>query len=147
MNVGDAISVGRRSISNDFPVDSSSPLKGMFEFFEDNHAGSLAEDEAVAIAIEWPGRSLGIGVVRRECGEQVEPGHTERMNHAVSAAGQHRIRVTTANEFRRFANRLTRSGTCREAVQIRTLRVKQSRQMTGWHVRFLLQLRLSVQSL
>ena len=107
MNVGDAIGIGRRSIANDFPVNSSSPLKGMFKFFEDDHASPLAEDEAIAIAIEGSGRSLGIGVVRRECGEQVEPGHTERMNHAVRASGQHRVGIATSDEFRRFADCLT----------------------------------------
>ena len=107
MNVGDAVGVGRRSVANDFPVDLSSPLQSVFKFFEDHHAGSLAEHEAIAIAIEWARCSLGIGVVRRECGEQIESGHTERMNHAVRAAGQHRVGIATTDEFRRFADRLT----------------------------------------
>ena len=106
MNVGDAIGVGGGAVAHDFAVDRRVPRLGMFELFQDEHAGPFAQHEAVAVVIEGTrGVSWGLRW-RREGREQVETGDAERMDHAVCAAGEHHVGIAAADDLRRLADRL-----------------------------------------
>lgn len=105
VDVGDAIGVRRRTVTHDLAVDFRSPPLGMFQFFEDQHSGTLAEHKAVPFAVERSGCSLWVIVPSRECRQQIESRDTKRMNHAVSTT-EHDVGVAATNQFGRFAHRL-----------------------------------------
>ena len=60
MAVGDAEGVGGRAVAGHFRVNVGPAPAGMFEFFENQHAGAFAQDEAVAVQVERPGRFLRV---------------------------------------------------------------------------------------
>ena len=112
---------------------------GVFEFFEHDHGGALAQDKAVAQAVERPRRALRLVVARRQRRQQIEAGHTERMDHAVRPARNHRVRVAAADDLRRLAHRLAARRTGRQAIHVRALRAEHGRDVARRYARFLLQ--------
>ena len=147
MNVRDPVRICGRTVSHDFAIDSSPALTGMFQFFQNDHPGTFTQDEAVAVAVEWPRSSLRIFVVRRQGGQQIESGDTERVDHAVCSAREHRIGITPPDNFGRFTNRLAGCSTGRQTIQIGTLGIKQTCQMPGRHIGFLFKFGLGMQAL
>ena len=124
MAVGDAESVGGRAVAGDLGVDRRAAPPGVLELFQDEHAGALAHDKAVAQPIERA-RGLGGSVVPRgQGGEQTEAGDAERMDHAVRAAGDHEVGVAAADQLDRLADGLAAGGAGREAAEIRAFRSK-----------------------
>ena len=91
--------------------------------------------------------SRGVLVAGRERRQQIESGHSKRMNHAVSSAGEHHIGIAASNDLGRLANGLTAGGAGGEAVEVRTLSVEHGRQVAGRHVGLLLQLARRIQRL
>ena len=89
---------------------------------------------------------MGIGVVRRQSGQQVEAGQAERMNHAMSAAGDHRIDLSATNQFGGFANCLATGGASGQAIDVRTLDIEHGGQVRGRHARFLFQFQFRIEN-
>jgi hypothetical protein len=48
--------VARVAVSGEFAVDPCASLQGMGQGFKNDHTASLADDEAVTVAVEWPTR-------------------------------------------------------------------------------------------
>src|SRR6266540_6828895 len=99
MRVGHAIGVGGASIASQFGVDGRAALLRMFQLFEDHHSGSFANYEAVAGKIEGSACRARVVVALRQGSEPIESSDAERMEHAVSAAGGHHVRVVGPNQF------------------------------------------------
>ena len=60
MRGGDVVGVGGAAVAEQFGIDAGAALLGVLEFFEDEDAGALAQDEAVAVLVERPaGRLAG----------------------------------------------------------------------------------------
>ena len=116
-------------------------LLGVFQLLQDQHAGAFAEDEAVAVEVERPGRLLRLLVVRGKGGQQVEAGHAEGVDHAVGAAGQHQVGVAVANHLGRLADRLAAGGAGRQAVVIGAEQTEIGGEVAGRGVQFLFGLR------
>ena len=55
--------VAGSAVAGDFGVNSGAPAAGVFELFEDDNAGALADDSAVSVAVEWSGGLGGLVVV------------------------------------------------------------------------------------
>ena len=147
MRVGDPIGIGGRAVADQFPMDVGTAPLCVFEFLQHHHGRPLAEHEAVALVVKRPAGPSGLVVAGGEGSEQVEPGDAEGMDHAVRAAGEHHVGLTAADDLGSLADRLTRSRTGREAVEVGPLRVEQSREVAGGHVRLLLHLRERVERL
>ena len=67
---------------------------------------------------------VGLVVVGREGGQQVEAGDAERVDHAVRAAGEHHVGVAAADDLGRLADGLAAGGAGGQAVGVRALRVE-----------------------
>ena len=65
VDVGDAVRVGRRSESENLAVDVSAAAFGVFVFLEHDHAGALAQHEAVSQTVERPRRLRRLVVAGR----------------------------------------------------------------------------------
>src|SRR5204862_5644942 len=62
MRVGDAEGVGGGAVADDFAVNGGTAFFGPLVIFEDDDGGAFAEDEAVAVEVEWAGCFLWGGV-------------------------------------------------------------------------------------
>ena len=141
MRVRDPVGIGGRAVADQFAMDvSAAPLR-VFEFLQHHHGRALAKHEAVAVVVERPAGPGGLVVAGGEGGEQVEPGDAKGMDHAVRAAGEHHVGLAAADDLGSLADRLARSRAGCEAVEVGTLRVEQSGEVAGGHVRLLLHLR------
>ena len=100
---------------------------GVLQFFEHDHAGPFAEDEAVAVEVERPATAFGGSSLRvREGGEQVEAGDAEGVDHAVRAAGEHHVGVAVADDLGRLADGLAAGGAGGQAVVVRAFAASKS---------------------
>ena len=62
MRGGDVVGVGRVADAEHLGVDACAALASVFEFLQDEDAGSLAQDEAVAVLVERPAGRLWVVV-------------------------------------------------------------------------------------
>ena len=136
--VGQTESVGRRAVAGHLPQNGCSPSLGVLELLQDNHPGSLAEDETVAVAIERAAGSGRLGIAGRERGEEVEAGHAERVDHAMGAAREHHVGVASTDDLNRFADRLRAGGAGGEAIRVRPPRTEDPGEVAGGGARLLL---------
>ena len=119
MTVGQAEGVGRRAVAGDLAVDGGSPGLRVLQLLQDEHPSPLAEDEAVAIAVERPARPRGVFVAGRHRRQEDEPGEAERVDHAVGAPGEHHVGIAAADQLGRLADRLGAGGARRLARRVR----------------------------
>jgi hypothetical protein len=78
----------RVAITGQLGIDARPSAAGRVPRFEDEQAGALAEDEAVARGVEGAAGSLGRLVVRRQGTEQTEARQADRVDHRVEAPGE-----------------------------------------------------------
>ena len=73
---GDVVGVAGQAVADDLGIDLGAARLGMFQLFEDDDAGALAHDEAVAVAVIGTrglfGRVVAIGRERAAGGEAGE---------------------------------------------------------------------------
>ena len=131
MGVGQPEGVGGRAVTGDLAEDRRPSGLGVLELFEDDHAGPLAEDEAVAVAVEGAAGSGRLVVAGREGGQEVEAGHAERVDHAVGAAGEHDVGVAAADDLGRLADRLRAGGAGGQAIGVRASRSEDHGEVRG----------------
>ena len=122
--VGDPEGVGRRAVADDLAVDPGAAGLGVLELLEHQHPGPLAQDEAVAIAIERTAGACRLVVAGREGGQEDEAGHAEGMDHAVRAAGEDHVGTAAADQLERLADRLGAGGAGGQAVGVEPLAPK-----------------------
>ena len=67
---------------------------------EYQHSGALADDEAVAVSVPWPGRRPGVGVPPRKRPQRREPAEGDRGDGGLRAAGEHDVGATQADLVR-----------------------------------------------
>lgn len=115
--VGDAECVGGGAVADDFGEWFSASRECMFECFEDDDAGAFAEDETSAMQVEGSAGFGRVFVGGGECGESVETGDSEGMDHGVRSAAEHDIGIATSEDFGGFADGLRAGGAGGEAVE------------------------------
>ena len=97
-------------------------LLGVLELLEDEHAGALAHDEAVAIDVERPRLAFSrLLVARRQRAHRVEAADAERRDRRLGAAGDHRVGVAALDEPHRLADRVRARRARRHVRQVRPL--------------------------
>ncbi len=79
---------------------------------------ALADDEAVAIAVERPAGPLRLVVARREGAHRAEPTDAHRRDRRLGATGDHHLGVAALDDFVRIADgvRTRRAGGARRLV-------------------------------
>ena len=139
MDIGDTVGIGGGTIPDNLAEDGRTAPLGSFEIFEHDHGRTFADHKTIAQSIEGPRGSRRFVIACRQGGQQAEPRHAERMDHAVRAAREHHIGIATTNDLSRFAHRLAARRTSGQAVEVRAPRIKHAGHVPGRHIRFLLQ--------
>ena len=67
--------VARHAVAHDFRQDGSAAPQGKAQFLQDEDARALADDEAVAVAVEGPAGLLRLVVARGKRAHGSEPAH------------------------------------------------------------------------
>src|SRR5262249_32248316 len=129
--ISDTKGIRAGTVSNDFPVDRSAPRFGVLQLLQDDHPGSFTKNKAVALAIEWAAGALRLVIAGGERREEDEPRYTERMDHAMGAAGEDDVGVAPADQFVGLADRLRAGGTGGQAIGIWAFGSEHAGQMTG----------------
>jgi len=137
MNIGDPVRVSGRAVPEDLAVDSGATPASVFQFLEDDDRRPFAQHKPVPQSIERSRSLCRLVVACRQGRQQVEARHAERMDHAMGAAGQHRVGVAPADDLRRLAHGLAAGGTGRQAVEVRPLGIEHRGDDARWKMRFL----------
>src|SRR5262249_60733479 len=90
----------------DLRINRRAAAPGVFEFFQDHHACSLAKHEPVALQVERPGSFGWFAIVGREDREKIKNRQAEWMNHAMRAGREHNLAIAVADHFSRLADGL-----------------------------------------
>ena len=110
----------------------------MLELLEDEHARALAEDEAVAIAVEGAAGPRRLVVAGGERGQEDESGHAEGVDHAVGAAREDHVGAVAADHLEGLADGLRAGGAGGQAVGVDPLGAEDVGQVRGGRARLLL---------
>ena len=145
MAVGDPECIGRRAVADDLAVNLARAGLGVLKFLKHQHPRPFADDEAVAIAVEGPAGLRGLVVSGRQCGQQNEAGHAERMDHAVGAAREHDVGAAVADHLVGLPDRLGAGRAGGQAVGVGPLAPKTLARWAGRRARLLLGLAHRVQ--
>ena len=107
----------------------------MFQLFQHQHPSTFAENEAVALAVERA-RHLDCGPIRSA--QRAQSGVSEnqqRINSAISPAGQDDVGIIAGNQAKCFADGLRAGGAGGGDCAVGALSVQRQRDVGGHHVR------------
>src|SRR5690606_27456871 len=96
---GHVIGIRRDAVARDLAVDRRATLPGVLEVLEDEDAGALADDEAVAIAIERTAGLLRLVVARRQRAHGAEAADAHRRDRRFRPARDHDAGVTALDDL------------------------------------------------
>ncbi len=108
----DMAGIATRTVANHFGIDLRPASTSVFKFFEDQQAGTFAENEAIAIEIERATGTSRFLVARGERldirkGTQAHPRHRR-----FRSTCDHHVGIIILNGFQRIANGIGRTGAC-----------------------------------
>ena len=106
VTVGDPEGIGRRSIADQFAVDSCSTTFCVLQLFQNNHSGAFAQNESVPVFIEWTTRLLWFTVAGGKGRQKNKSSHPKWVDHAVSTTGKDHIGIASTDLLQSLANRL-----------------------------------------
>ena len=110
MGIGDAIAAERVPVTGQLGIDPRPAPAGRVPRFEDEQAGTFAEDEAVARGVEGAAGSLGRLVVRREGTQQTKTRQADRVDHGVEPPGEDVVGRAAPDQFHGHPDCLTPRG-------------------------------------
>jgi hypothetical protein len=93
-----------RAVPEQLGEDRDAARLGVLERLEDHDARALGDHEAVAVAVERPGRRFGVIVAGRERAHRREPADEPFVDAGLGAAGDHHVGVAAADDLRRLAD-------------------------------------------
>ena len=129
---GDVVRVGRAAAAEHLGVDAGAALLGVFEFFEDDDAGALAEDEAVAVLVERPAGALsGSSLRMRQGAAAMKPPRPIGGDGRLGAAGDHDVGVVPLNGVQGVADGVGGRGAGRRNGGVRTAQAEMDRDVAG----------------
>src|SRR5438477_12421180 len=82
-----------QTVADQLAVDFCVPFFGTLEFFDNDHACSLADDKTVPIAVPWTGGAFRIIISRTQGFHGAEAGQTTGNDRRFRAAGVEDISV------------------------------------------------------
>ena len=92
MGRGQVVGVAGGAVAGQLGVDARAALPGVLQLFHHQHAGTLADHEAVAAAVERPAGLLGgVVVARADRLQGAEAGHRQRGDRRLGAAAQDHV--------------------------------------------------------
>ena len=123
------VRVVRRAVGQDLGVDGgAAPLRSL-ELFEHEHAGAFADHEAGARGVERARRPRRMLLLRHEAAHRAEAGEDQRMEAGFGAARERGVRVTTPDQFRRFADRMRSGSARRDGCVVRPAKAERDREL------------------
>src|SRR5947207_8066070 len=126
--------VRAQAVANELAIDFRVALFCALEFFDDDHARSLADDKAVAIAVPRSRGTFRLVVPRTYSLHCTEPGEPDRNDRCLGAAGEENIGVTKFDHAPGFANSVVRSRASGNDAHVRSAQSKFHREQSARHV-------------
>ena len=110
--------IGRRAVTDQFRQDRRPACLGMFERLEDDDAGPLTDDEAVAAGIEWAGGGRGVVVAGRQGAHRGETADERLEDAGLRAARDHDVGVAPADDLARLTQSMAAGGARRDHREV-----------------------------
>ena len=128
------VRVGGVAVADDFAINLRPALSGAFQFFEHDHAGAFAHDEAVAFLVERARGTLGIIVARAHGAHRAKAADADGHNRRLRAAGEHHLRVAHLDRAPGFADGVIGRGAGGAGGEVRPAQIFIHRERAGGHV-------------
>ena len=106
----DVVGVRAGAVAGELGEDAGAAALGVLQRFEDEDAGALGADEAVAVAVEGAAGLRRVVVAGREGAHDVEAGEAQLADAGLAAAGDHHVGAAEADDVERVAHRLGAGG-------------------------------------
>ena len=124
--------VGAGAVAEHFGIDRRAACLGVFQFFEDEHAGPFAEHEAVAVAVERPAGLLRIVVALGEGPHAGKAAEAHRRDRGFAAAGDHHVGIVVLNRLEGVADGVGGAGAGRGHGIVRSAQAELDRDVARW---------------
>ena len=119
---GDVRGVGGGAVADDLGERLRAAGPGMLERLQHDHAGALADDEAVTAAVERARGTFGLVVARGEGPHRREAAHQRLVPGGFRAAGEHHVRVAAADRLPGLADGVAAGRAGGDDAEVGTLR-------------------------
>jgi hypothetical protein len=126
--------VAGEAVTCKFAMDPGAPLQRMRQGFEDDDPRTLADHEAVAVAVERAACLLWFVVAPGERPHRIESGDAERGNRRVHPSGDHHIGVAVGDDPGGVPDSAGARSAGRHGAVDRPLRPESNRDMAGGEV-------------
>src|SRR5271163_2927843 len=127
----DVVRVARHAVANDFGKNIRVALLRVLERFEDQNPRPFANDKSIAPRIERPAGVSGIVIARRERFHSSKSANPHWRNRGFGAAANHHLGCPALDNFKRIADSMSGSRTCRCCCGVRPLRSVANRDVAG----------------
>ena len=129
---GDVVGVAGQAVADDLGIDLGAARLGVLQLFENDDAGALAHDEAVAVAVIGPrgflGRVVAVGGKRPAGGEA---GKRKPADRRFRAAGHHDVGIAEDDQPRRVADGMRAGRAGGNDSVVRALELVADRHLAG----------------
>src|ERR1044071_9941837 len=110
-------------------ITRRAPAPGVLELLEDEHAGPLADDEAVAILVEGTAGARRLVVARGQRPQLAEAADAHRTDGRLAAAGNHRVGVAALDDLVGVADGVRRGRAGRAGRRVGPFRAEADRHL------------------
>jgi len=126
--------IAGKAVTDKFAMDSCAPFERVRQGLEDDNSGTLADDETVAVNVEWATCFFGFLVASGDRPHRIEAGHAHRGDRRFRSAGDHDVGVTVGDETGRIPDRAGAGGACGDGAIDRPFCPESNGNMAGGEV-------------
>ena len=132
--LGDVVGVGGRAVADHFHDRRRAAAYGDVEVFHHQHGGALADDKAVALGVEGPGRHLRVVIAGGQGLAGVKTRNADWAYRRLCAARKHGVDIALLQDLKRLAYGVSSAGACRNRGVVGAFRAKHYGDLAGRHI-------------
>src|ERR1700733_2367268 len=130
----DVVGVAGHSVADNFRENCCAAALRVFKRLQNHHAGTLADDESIAIGVERPAGVLGIVIARRESAHGRESADAHGRDGGFGAPGDHHVCGAALNNFEGVTDGVRGSGAGRGGGGVRAFRAVTNGNVSGGEI-------------
>ena len=130
----DVVRVRAHAEADDFRIDLRAARLGVLVLFEHHHARTLAQHEAVAVAVPWTRGRGRIFIARRQRARRGETAQAQRRHRRFRTTGDHYVGVAILDQACCLADAVQAGRAGRHDGQVRAAQAELDRQVARDHV-------------
>ena len=129
------VSVAVEAVTYEFSVDVSATSFSVFQFFQQDYAGTFAHNETITVFVERTGSAFGVFVVGGQCFHISKASYSNRGNGSFATTSEHYVSVAVLNGTESVTNAVSAGSTSSHDCSVGAFEAKSDTDLACGHVR------------